>query len=80
MAHAKLWNNQGKDKYVKELKPNTYKAQSKQNLLGSYLTLMSPVQRDIAMKPMNKAKTEDTEDIPNEEGRSKVKIPTGPIN
>ena len=35
VAHAKLWNNQGKEKYVKELKPNTYKAQSKQSLLGS---------------------------------------------
>ena len=58
----RLWNNQGKEKYVKELKPNTYKSQSKQSLLGSYLTTMSPEERDIALKPMKKAKNQDAED------------------
>ena len=67
MAHAKIWNNQGKEKYVKELKPNTYKSQSKQSLLGSYLTTMSPEERDIALKPMKKAKNQDAEDNPEED-------------
>ena len=75
VAHAKLWNNQGKEKYVKELKPNTYKSQSKQSLLGSYLTTMTPDQRDIAMQSMKKAKNNDTENIPNEEEEGNVKIP-----
>ena len=69
MAHAKLWNNQGKEKYVKELKPNTYKSQSKQSLLGSYLTTMSPEERDIALKPMKKAKNKDAEDNLDEDGQ-----------
>ena len=73
VAHAKLWNNQGKEKYVKELKPNTYKSQSKQSLLGSYLRTMSPEQRDIAMQTMKKAKNTDAEDIPKEEEESNVK-------
>ena len=41
---------------------------------------MTPEQRDIAMKPMNKAKKDDTEDIPNEEEKGKVKIPDGPVD
>ena len=65
---------------MKELKPSTYKAQSKQSLLGSYLTQMTPEQRDIAMKPMKKAKNKDTEDIPHEEDEGKVKIPDGPVD
>ena len=67
VAHAKIWNNQGKEKYVKELKPFTYKSQSKQSLLGSYLTTMSPEERDIALKPMKKAKNQDAEDNPEED-------------
>ena len=80
VAHAKLWNSQGNDKYNKELRANTYKAQSKQNLIGSYLPLMSPKQRDIVLKPMKKAKKEDMEDIPNEERGSEAKIPPKPTD
>ena len=79
MAHAKLWNNQGKEKYVKELKPNTYKSQSKQSLLGSYLTTMSPEERDIALQSMKKAKKIDAEDIPIEEDQGNVKT-TNPVD
>ena len=56
---AKLWNNQGNEKNVKELKSNTYKAQSKQTLIGSYYTMMTPAEREIAMKPMKKSKQQD---------------------
>ena len=80
VAHAKLWNNQGKEKYVQELKPNTYKAQSKQSILSLYLTQMTPEQRDIAMKPMRKAKNKDTEDIHHEEDEGNVKIQDGPVD
>ena len=74
VAHAKLWNDQGKEKYVKELKPHTYKSQSKQSILGSYLALMTPDQQDIAMQSMKKAKHDDKENIPNEEEEGNVKI------
>ena len=73
MAHTKLWNNQGNDKYVKELKPNTYKSQSKQTLIGSYFTMLTPEEREIAMKPM-KRQQEDDEDIPNGAELSEDKI------
>ena len=65
---------------MKQLKPNTYKAQSKQSILGSYLTQMTPEQRDITMRPMKKAKNTDIEDIPHEEDEGKVKIPDGPVD
>ena len=79
VAHAKIWNNQGEEKYVKELKPNTYKSQSKQSLLGSYLTTMSPEERDIALKPMKKAKNQDAEDNPEEDDPSQART-TDPDN
>ena len=79
VAHAKIWNNQGKEKYVKELKPNTYKSQSKQSLLGSYLTTMSPEERDIALEPMKKAKNQDAEDNPEEDDPSEART-TDPDN
>ena len=61
---------------MKELKPNTYKSQSKQSLLGSYLTTMSPEERDIALQSMKKAKNADAEDIPDEEEQGETKITT----
>ena len=64
---------------MKELKPNTYKSQSKQSLLGSYLTTMSPEERDIALKPMKKAKNQDAEDNPEEDEPSKART-TDPGN
>ena len=73
VAHAKLWNNQGKEKYVKEFKPNTYKSQSKQSLLGSYLTTMTPEERDIALQTMKKTKKTDAEDTPDEEEQGDAK-------
>ena len=73
VAHAKLWNNQGKEKYVKEFKPNMYKSQSKQSLLGSYLTTMTPEERDIALQTMKKAKKTDAEDIHDEEEQGDAK-------
>ena len=41
---------------------------------------MTPEQRDIAMKPMNKAKKDDTEEIPGKEEKGQVKIPAGPVD
>ena len=61
---------------MKELKQNTYKSQSKQSLLGSYLTTMSPEERDIALQSMKKAKNADAEDIPDEKEKGDAKTTT----
>ena len=42
--------------------------------------MMTPDQRDIAMKPMKKANHADAENIPNKEEEGNVKIQDEPVN
>ena len=64
---------------MKELKPNPYKAQSKQILIGSHYTMMTPAEREIAMKPLKKRKQQDEDEgIPPEASSSEDTIQPEP--
>ena len=49
VVHAKIWNNQQHDKFVKEGKPLSYKQTNKQTYIMKYISKLTPEERDTIL-------------------------------
>ena len=78
VIHAKLWNNQTHDKFVKEGKPTSYKPANKQTYIMSYISTLSPDKRDLILpQTLTTQPTPNPTQPLNLETRSFLELPAG---